>query len=122
MRKGNELVVAEVSEIALLELPVIVLPVLSTPATLAPISVIARSPIVSPEDTTAALKRMSVPSATYALISEAAVLAGKYCLKVTCSVLGSVKVQPKKTPIGVMAASNVSRSTVPPVTSFTASP
>ena len=64
MRKGSELVVAEVSDMALLELPVMVLPVLSTPATLAPISVIARSPIVSPEDTTATLNSTSVASTT----------------------------------------------------------
>ena len=65
MRKGNVFVVAEVSDMALFELPVTVLPALSTPATLAPISVIAKSPIVVPEDTTAALKRTSAVSYTH---------------------------------------------------------
>ena len=69
------LVVADVSEIAQRELPLMLSPVLSTPATFAPTSVCAKSPIVVPEDTTATLNSTSVASQTYASMSEAEVLA-----------------------------------------------
>ena len=51
MRRGSVLVVADESEIAHAELPVTVLPVLSTPVAFAPISVIAKSPMVVPDET-----------------------------------------------------------------------
>ena len=64
IRTGNVLVVAVVSSKAVPELPVTVLPALLTNSPLAPISVIAKSPIVVPLETTATLKSISGPSAT----------------------------------------------------------